>query len=250
MASIKKATYVNAELSWAEEQLKSWKAYVDANPLHELNYRFVIGDHVTKSKKHYVYCHFLTDSHVPFYVGIGTNSKLRTYSRSRSKTGRNKLWQSLTKKKYIILICEESDDYDEVKKFEKELIELYGLNNLTNLTVGGDGCTGYKHSQEHIQKLKLDYQLGKSPLCNRKVSELEKELKSLKYSGSGNPNYGKTGYLSNNGKTVIKLNNLDEIVGEYGSLRNASQEEEVSHTSIRKAILKNRKCKGFYWKYK
>lgn len=37
--TIKKDTYINAELDWAEEQLKSWKAYVDANPLHELKDR-------------------------------------------------------------------------------------------------------------------------------------------------------------------------------------------------------------------
>lgn len=37
--TIKKGTFINAELDWAEEQLKSWKAYVDANPLHELKDR-------------------------------------------------------------------------------------------------------------------------------------------------------------------------------------------------------------------
>ena len=39
MATIKKTTYINTELDWAEEQLKSWKQYVDANPLHELKDR-------------------------------------------------------------------------------------------------------------------------------------------------------------------------------------------------------------------
>lgn len=37
--SVKKTTYVGAELDWAEQQLASWKAYVDANPLHELKDR-------------------------------------------------------------------------------------------------------------------------------------------------------------------------------------------------------------------
>ena len=36
---IKKTTYINTELEWAEQQLTSWKAYVDANPLHELKDR-------------------------------------------------------------------------------------------------------------------------------------------------------------------------------------------------------------------
>lgn len=39
MAAPKKTTYINAELDWAEEQLSSWKQYVDANPLHELKDR-------------------------------------------------------------------------------------------------------------------------------------------------------------------------------------------------------------------
>jgi len=39
MATIKKSTYINTELEWAETQLISWKAYVNANPLHELKDR-------------------------------------------------------------------------------------------------------------------------------------------------------------------------------------------------------------------
>lgn len=34
-----KTTYISVELDWAEQQLQSWKAYVDANPLHELKDR-------------------------------------------------------------------------------------------------------------------------------------------------------------------------------------------------------------------
>jgi hypothetical protein len=37
--AVKKNTYVSAELDWAEAQLESWKAYVDANPLHTLEDR-------------------------------------------------------------------------------------------------------------------------------------------------------------------------------------------------------------------
>lgn len=39
MATVKKTTYINTELEWAEQQLSSWKQYVDANPLHELKDR-------------------------------------------------------------------------------------------------------------------------------------------------------------------------------------------------------------------
>lgn len=39
MAAPKKTTYINTELDWAEEQLVTWRAYVDANPMHELKDR-------------------------------------------------------------------------------------------------------------------------------------------------------------------------------------------------------------------
>ncbi len=37
--ALTKTTYIDVELKWAEEQLISWKAYVDANPLHTLKDR-------------------------------------------------------------------------------------------------------------------------------------------------------------------------------------------------------------------
>ena len=37
--AVKKNTYINTELDWAEQQLSSWKEYVDANPLHTLEDR-------------------------------------------------------------------------------------------------------------------------------------------------------------------------------------------------------------------
>ena len=37
--ALTRTTYVNTELVWAEEQLASWKAYIDANPMHTLEDR-------------------------------------------------------------------------------------------------------------------------------------------------------------------------------------------------------------------
>lgn len=39
MATSKKTTYIDIELEWAEEQLKSWKKYIDDNPINELDDR-------------------------------------------------------------------------------------------------------------------------------------------------------------------------------------------------------------------
>lgn len=39
MATKKTNSYSTAELDWAEEQLESWKQYIDMNPIHELKDR-------------------------------------------------------------------------------------------------------------------------------------------------------------------------------------------------------------------
>ena len=37
--AVKKNTYITAELDWAENQLESWKMYVDEHPLHTMKDR-------------------------------------------------------------------------------------------------------------------------------------------------------------------------------------------------------------------
>lgn len=37
--ALTKTTYINTELKWAEEQLHTWRQYVDDHPLHELTDR-------------------------------------------------------------------------------------------------------------------------------------------------------------------------------------------------------------------
>lgn len=41
MATKKKTAYTEIELLWAEEQLSSWKEYIDANPFPDLKERMV-----------------------------------------------------------------------------------------------------------------------------------------------------------------------------------------------------------------
>jgi hypothetical protein len=39
MAVAKKSIFVSTELDWAEEQLQTWRAYIDANPFENLKDR-------------------------------------------------------------------------------------------------------------------------------------------------------------------------------------------------------------------
>jgi hypothetical protein len=37
--AVRKNNYITAELDWSEQQLASWKEYIDANPMHTLKDR-------------------------------------------------------------------------------------------------------------------------------------------------------------------------------------------------------------------
>lgn len=211
--------------------------------------RLIVPNHILGNKKHYLYCHFNNEEHAPFYVGIGTKNKTN-YGRAKNSINRNIFWKEKVTNNYLIIICCESDNYNQIKELEKEFISLYGLENLTNISQGGEGCNGYKHTQEHIHKLKENYKNGISPLFNREVSQTEKIYKSILYKGKNNPNYGNTGFKSSKGKVVEKLSIFNEVLETYGSIRDAAKHENVTHTSIRKAIINNTKCNNFKWRIK
>jgi hypothetical protein len=118
---------------------------------------------ITQTGEYYIYRHIRTDKNVPFYVGIGAKSKKDVkysyYNRAVSKSGRSNLWKNIVAKTdYTVEILLESDDYDFIKRKEVEFIKLYGridlgTGTLVNLTEGGEGCKGYKHKQESLEKM-------------------------------------------------------------------------------------------------
>lgn len=220
------------------------------------NYIRVINGENHLDKKHYTYAHIREDESLPFYIGIGTqNKKSRRFGRSKSLSGRTTLWKNKLKdRKYYIVICTSSDDYNEVKQHEigviSELGKIIDGGILTNITDGGDGMLGYKHTEQHISKLRENYKKGLCVLKDRKVTDKERLEKSVKYTGEGNPNFGHRGVNSKTGKIVEKLSLDGDVISEYGSLRDAGRYEGVSHMSIIKSIRKNTFCHNFKWRYK
>lgn len=108
-----------------------------------------------------VYRHIRKDTNMPFYVGIGMNKKraYATYHRSNH-------WKNITSiTEYDVHILFDDVDYDWAKQKEIELISLYKRiidgGTLCNLTLGGDGCTGIKHS-DASRRLIGSYHKGKS----------------------------------------------------------------------------------------
>lgn len=169
----------------------------------------------------YVYILRRPDWHDPYYVwlscpfyvgkGCGRRSKMHIWEAiNYEKNGEsrnnhkdriiNKLWRiglDFEIEYYAINLTEE-----EAFRIEKKLINKYGrMNNgtgiLVNMTDGGEGSTGFRHTEESLRKM-LDnrvYVSGENNPCfgKKRPEEIKQKLRGprLSVTGENNPNYGK-----------------------------------------------------------
>lgn len=97
----------------------------------------------------YVYGHYRADTGKLFYVGKGIGD------RAWSKRKRNRYWHNTVNKYgYTVKILEDNLTDELAYAKEKQLIEEVGLQNLTNMTAGGEGgSSGRICSQETRDKI-------------------------------------------------------------------------------------------------
>jgi plasmid maintenance system antidote protein VapI len=150
----------------------------------------------------YLYRHIRLDKNEPFYIGIGSDDK---YQRANSKSHRNNHWRSIVSKtEYEVQILCDDVSYEYAKEKEIEFIDIYkrkeDKGTLCNITKGGDGILGLKHTEESKRKMG-EANKGKeiSEWHKKRISEIhtgkvvtaETRLKmSEKALGEKNPRYG------------------------------------------------------------
>jgi hypothetical protein len=123
--------------------------------------------------KYYVYIHFRKDNLQPFYVGKGKGK------RHLFKLNRNPHWKNIVNKVgYISQIMENNLTEEESFIRERFYIKVLGRENLCNMTDGGDGVSGYKHSSESKKKMSESIKgLIRSEESKKKMSESKKGMK-------------------------------------------------------------------------
>ena len=159
-----------------------------------------------------LYRHIRTDKNQPFYIGIG-----ETENRAYDKKCRTKIWKNVAKKGYETEILFDDLTWEQACEKEKEFIALYGRRDLgtgtlVNLTDGGEGTLGYRHTKEAKEKNRLASLGENNPWYNKKRPDQAEKMKGENNPcfgrvGDKNPMFGKSGYwkdkIGNRAKKVV-----------------------------------------------
>jgi hypothetical protein len=143
---------------------------------------------------YYVYIHYTKDTGIPFYVGKGQGN------RKDSTKDRNQYWKNkVCKHGFYSEVVFETIYEQEALNREKSLIQTLKYNDikLCNLTDGGEGISGYKHTKIAIKKIR-ESSLGRpfsieariklsQKMTGNKNGSFQKGKPKLNLRGSGNP---------------------------------------------------------------
>jgi hypothetical protein len=210
-----------------------------------------------------VYLHKKPNGEV-FYVGIG-NIK-RPFWKFRD----NPYWINIVKKypDYIIEVLQENLDWKIACELETKLISKYKRKidggNLCNMTLGGDGTKGYKHSDETKQRLKelstgnkncVGFKHSEEAKKNMSLAHLgnviteETKLKmSLKQKGRATRLSDKLNVLKAHEKLRGRIQQEDEKLKRANSLKKPIEVFGVLYNSIEDYCKENKKSRTFVWR--
>lgn len=221
-----------------------------------------------------VYTHTRPDTNEVFYVGKGTNYRMK------QKSNRNKYWQNIVNKcgGYKANILAGNLTEQEAINFEILMISKLKQANvkLCNLTNGGDGISGYRHTQENRKKFSESRRGRISPTKGTILTNEHKEkLRLAKLGKKQSPDHvakaaaGRKGkkYSEAHRKAISKAltgrkmpidsqaNKYKKVMcvetGKvYKSVTQAAKDLNLYTTNISKACKgKLTKTGGYHWKY-
>lgn len=168
----------------------------------------------------YVYRHIRLDKNEPFYIGIGS---LPNFKRAYEKQKRNQFWYNVVSKTdYEVEILFDDLTWEEAEKKEIEFIKLYGKRDngtgtLVNITDGGGGTLGARHTEESKRKIsERSKTMVRKPLSQEAREKIRKSL-------TGRIGANKGFKHSEETKQKLRLINL----GKVGANKGKKMSEEI-----------------------
>lgn len=188
-----------------------------------------------------LYRHIRQDKNEPFYIGIGESE-----DRAYEIKGRTRAWKNIAKKGYDIEVLFNNLSWEEACEKEIEFIALYGRRDkkagtLVNMTDGGEGTVGYRHTVKTKEKCRL----AAKNQFHTPESRLKKSLASrgknnpcYGRTGEKNPLFGKPGYWK--GKTTVVAKKIVYEGIEFESQAKLAKYLNKSRSYITKLIKQNK----------
>ena len=189
---------------------------------------------MAKEKVFYIYLLISSLDEKVFYVGKGFGRRMYWHK----KKAINKEHYNIHLQRKILKLIQlggkikyekvfESTNEEEVFNQEVETIKYFGLENLCNLTEGGEGSTGYIHTEDAIHKMK--------------------EIASARnWNGEKNPNYG-GGNWSEESKKKFSEYQKTQLLGEnnpfFGKTHSVSARLKMSKYHSGKILTEDHKQK-------
>jgi len=191
--------------------------------------------------KFYVYIHYRLDNDEIFYVGKGSNN------RAYSKLNRNTYWHNIVNKYgYRVEILK--SNLQEEEAFIEECKLIKSLNPCTNLTKGGNGGDTFSKLPEQ-DKQRLREEARKRASCpnsginkaarmrkgkskeNCEALRIMSEKNSIRFSGSGNPMYGRSHWHNKapEEKERIKSKTSESLKKRYKEIRRIYDKVKCPH---------------------
>lgn len=208
----------------------------------------------------FVYLYKRKDNDQIFYIGRGKHKRQNSkYIRAGNIKSHNPNTRNVASKYgFYYVIVKDNITFKESCELEIKLINEIGIDNLTNITLGGEGTLGLthwkgkKHKLETIEKMRLS-QKGKIKTI--------KQIESTRNHAKGNKyNLGKKRTLqqienirlgqlnrTDNNYATKKVRNENGLI--FESAKKASIYLNLNCFAVSTAIRKNVKCGGYKWEY-
>jgi hypothetical protein len=196
------------------------------------------------------------------YIGQSVNEKERTNSHRKSKdpTYFHRAVRKYGWENFITEILHENIDMMYLDDWEIYYISKYDTfgKNGFNMTRGGGGIRGYKHTEEHKRWLSLSNSGENNPFFNKKHSDESLFKQSKSKMGIKNPNFGiifseehKEKLARSHLKPIEQwTSNGEEYIKTYNSISIAAETIGRSPTGISQCLAGKQKTSGgFFWKY-
>jgi group I intron endonuclease len=153
--------------------------------------------------EHYVYLYADPRNGDVFYVGCGKGRRMWVHLRPSllsKESKKNHILKGILSAGLhpMIAVVDSGLTQEAALSKEREWIRFYGKENLTNLTTGGQGCSGIspflgKHHTEEAKEMIRQSKLGKfNPMFGKKRTADALKKFSEKISGKNHPFWGKT----------------------------------------------------------